>query len=149
MIVIQSTNELHERVEANYMRNLEKIRVYAMRNIFVPSKITVLEDNVSQEMIEVNNKANQAKERFSKVKLEHDVMLQEVREMETLLKDMRSAMFDLRVGSQTFDEFNLVESVANLAEHQANLEALCDKSQGMQLCVSFMSLIFVQLSLIN
>lgn len=113
------------------MKNVEKFRVYAMRNIFVPSKITVVEDTTNQEMLEVNEMANKAKERFSKIKLEHDVLIQEIREMETMMKDMRSAMFDLRVGSQTFEEVNLVESMARLAEHQSNLEALCDKSQAI------------------
>lgn len=143
----QSTEVLLSKSKENYSRNLEKFKVYATRNIFIPSATSTSSqpiasssssaapaDSFNPNIITPNTPALlSARERFLALKQEHDALAWECKETEALLKDMRSTLFQLRMAAQIFDEKNvspIAEYTANLAQQGTKLQNLCNDSTG-------------------
>lgn len=122
----------------SYMANLNKFSIYADRNIFVRAPLPVAKIPESSEVpksaleilsMEVESlKDSYISRREELVKLSNGC-----KDGDLLLKDMRKALFTIRVGAQTLDECNvqpLSETVATLEQYEQTLRALSVRANG-------------------
>jgi hypothetical protein len=122
----------------SYMANLNKFSIYADRNIFVRTPLPIInipepsgKPNTTLELLcaEVESlKDVYTSRREELVKLSNGC-----KDGDLLLKDMRKALFTIRVGAQTLDECNvqpLSETVATLEQYEQTLRALSVRANG-------------------
>ncbi len=149
----QFAGVLQTKLKDNYIRNMDKLKVYAVRNIFIPSPNSSSSSSSSSFAVSTfspdgitpsSARLATARERYLQLKREHDALIWEKRETETLFKDIRSSLFSLRFAAQKFDEVNIspvADHVTQLAQYQERLHSLQNEAQGTHhyclLCESY------------
>lgn len=71
--------------------------------------------------------------RYSLLSAEYNQLSVECRDRDLILKDMRNALFTLRLGAQAFESYDLnpvSTTMEHMSETHAKLEALCRETQG-------------------
>jgi hypothetical protein len=125
-------------MKSSYMANLNKFSIYADRNIFVR---TPLPGTKIPEQLEVPKSAleilsmevESLKDVYTSRREELVKLSNGCKDGDLLLKDMRKALFTIRVGAQTLDECNvqpLSETVATLEQYEQTLRALSVRANG-------------------
>jgi hypothetical protein len=117
-----------DKAKYNFDRNMDKFKLYAMRNIFVPaapdsSKVGLVADEQLQQL----------REQYLSIQADLREVTDSCEDTDLLLKDMRSALFTLRVGAQAFDEVDIhpiADTVANAIQHRDKLLLLCKEANG-------------------
>lgn len=116
-------------------QNLDKFRIYAMRNIFSPSTQSESAASNGSSSIKTDEQLQQLRHRYLSLQAENRALADSCRDAEVLLKDMRSAMFTLKVGAQAFDNGtieNVADMTAVLKLNEAALESLIAEANGAQ-----------------
>lgn len=122
----------------SYSKNLNKFSIYADRNIFVrtpiPASKTLVSAEVPQSALDlISLEVASLKESYISRRVELLKLTNGCKDGDLLLKDMRKALFTIRVGAQTLDECNvqpLRETVATLEQYEETLSALSVRANG-------------------
>jgi hypothetical protein len=122
----------------SYMANLNKFSIYADRNIFVRTPLPVT--NIPEQLEEpksaleiLSMEVESLKDVYTSRREELVKLSNGCKDGDLLLKDMRKALFTIRVGAQTLDECNvqpLSETVATLEQYEQTLRALSVRANG-------------------
>ena len=111
-----------------FHRNMNKFDVYCDRNIFVPSSSSVFkmetEDTVSSEL-------EQLRQKYMTLRSQYMDLSASTKAATLFLQDIRASLFQIRVGAQVLDEYNiqpLAETMATLTQQKVALEELCGKA---------------------
>ena len=127
--------------------NLSRFELYVNRNIFVPNSIpppssqhTVIEPtaadippNNQDSLTAITGEVDALKQHYLRIRSAHTRLSNECRNSELLIRDMRTAMFNLRVGAQALEENNihpLEGTVGNLAQYRQILLKLSNTATG-------------------
>lgn len=132
---------MHERLEDSLARNFEIFELYIRRNIFTlprieqDSTITVpTQKSFSKQLEDLDKEISTIKARYLETHQRHRALLSECGDNDRLLKDMRSALFHLRVGAQVLDENNLQpleETIRAIVEQKEQLSALTARAADL------------------
>jgi len=122
------------KTERSLRKNLEKFEIYAARNIFVPAAPSSSQSSSSRAPSTATDEQLQSL-RVQYLTLQSELLglVDSCRDTDLLLKDMRSALFTLRVGAQAFDEGDIqpiAETVANITQNREKLLKMCDDANG-------------------
>jgi hypothetical protein len=123
-VIDDSCQELLERMKGEYNKNMDKFELYALRNIFtLPSpeeSITALESKTS--LNNTINELNILRLKYMDIQSQSNILKHECNEGEILLKDMKQAIFNLKVGSQILEtspdgasDGNVSSSISNFS----------------------------------
>jgi hypothetical protein len=111
---------------------MDKFRIYSMRNIFVPVAPGASSSS-SKVSTETDAQLSALREQYLTLQAENRVLADSCRDTDLLLKDMRAALFTLRVGAQAFDDGDIqpiAETVANITQNREKLLQLCSEANG-------------------
>ena len=145
-------------------KNLDKFEVYTSRNVFLPTLKPIPVSNSTAvassgasgsrphaaELEVLTAEIDGLKARYLDLRAAHSRLSNECRDADLLLKDMRNAMFHLRVGSQVLDENNiqsLEDSVASLTQYRLALTKLTKTAEGESIFVIITS-IYIRINVI-
>ena len=135
-VIDDSCQELLERMKAEYEKNMNKLELYALRNIFTlpnPEEspaVLASRNSFDESIVELDN----LRSKYMAIQSQHNILKHECDQGEVLLKDMKQAMFNLRVSQQVLDEYNvtpLSSTVTELNAKQLQLDALCTKAMNI------------------
>ena len=129
-------------MKKQFERNLIKYQLYCNRNIFtiptinddLPTKQQrneFIQSNKIEVLENLNDEIDQIKERYRDIYQSHLTLLLECHENDFLIKDMRAALFDLRMELQTIVEnksMTLDESIRNIELQKNVLKQLSDRA---------------------
>lgn len=135
-VIDDSCEELLERMQSVFKKNMDKFDLYARRNIFslpmstdatsaAASKQSL--DNVAQELENTRQKYMMALEKKNRLASECD-------QCDALLKDMRSALFTIKVGSQVLEEYSVApldETISAIEQKQVALQAIHTRAMAL------------------
>jgi predicted nucleic acid-binding Zn-ribbon protein len=143
----QACAKLHERLEDSLTKNFDIFELYIRRNIFTLPRATDQESSASasqpaassqksysKQLEELDKEIGTIKARYLETHHRHRSLLNECGDNDRLLKDMRSALFHLRVGAQVLDENNLQpleETVRSIVEQKEHLTALTARAEEL------------------
>eukprot|EP01038_Epipyxis_sp_PR26KG_P016062 gene16062-21812_t len=123
----QASEHLHHRIQSKFSLNISKFHLYAMSNIFI--------NNINQSpIISMDNGVNDNKnlqllrEKYLLLQSQCGKLKIECQHSDALLKDMRSSIFNIRVGTQSFAEYQvepIEDSVNRINESKHKLFELC------------------------
>jgi Mis12 protein len=134
-IVLQCCEKLQARMIGHYDKNMKKFGQYADRNIFVlpqpaqssRASTADTEAAIKAEMEAMTAEIHELRSKYASLKEAHSVLSRECRDADLLLKDMRNALFNLRVGAQALETNQvqpLAETVAIMEQHKQALMQL-------------------------
>ena len=132
-VIDDSCQELLERMKSAYNKNMDKFELYALRNIFtLPSPEESSHVLASRQALNSATKeVDKLRQDYLKAQAKHNELQYECYESELLLKDMKSALFNLRVGSQVLDEFQvrpIADKADTLNQKKARLDGLIKRA---------------------
>lgn len=108
------------------LRNLDKFKIYSSRNIYNDSDESANINPADDELL-------QLRAQFQSLHNELAILQDNARAAELVLKDMRAARFNLRIGSQAFDDQNvqpLADNVASMTAYKDALTKLYHEAEG-------------------
>ena len=127
-------------MKEEFDKNLDKFEVYCKRNVFVPlqnvtspPESSTSTQNISAELETLTSEIDSLKIRYLDLRQSQNKLSAECRETDLLLKDMRHAMFRLRVGSQVLEEHNiqnLADSMSSMVQYRQTLNKLTQNAEG-------------------
>jgi hypothetical protein len=112
---------------------MDKFRIYSMRNIFVPVAPGASSSSSKAISTETDAQLAALREQYLSLQAENRVLADSCRDTDLLLKDMRAALFTLRVGAQAFDDGDIqpiAETVGNITQNREKLLQLCVEANG-------------------
>ncbi len=114
---------------------MDKFELYCNRNIFVLPEIKESENqsDIDNKLKSVNEEVGLLKKHYLDSRRLHSSYTVEHQEAEALLYDMSKTLFNIQVGAQVFEQFNiqpLSESMENLSQTKKSLEDLMAKATG-------------------
>lgn len=130
-----------------YNRNIEKFKIYSTKNLFVAEANSndstnssskngsVVSDEIS---VKVPKDLLMLRQKYASISSEYLALVSECELMDKLLKDMRSALFTLRVGAQTFEEYGvqpIEETLASMSQQKSHLNELCKEASGISVII--------------
>jgi hypothetical protein len=136
---LQACQLIHQKAKEKFDQNMDKFRIYAMRNIFVPcsqSGSVYASPGMSSK---TDEQLSTLRQQYLQLQAENRTLADSCRDTEVLLKDMRSALFTLRVGAQVFDDVelqNIAETVAYITHNKQQLEKMCAEATGKRVTLS-------------
>ena len=134
-VIEEACMKLKDKMKAVYDKNLDKFELYAKRNIFVvPVDAGVGAENVDNADRNVDQELTGVRERYIELQGVCQKLKGDCDDGDALLKDMRSALFNLRVGSQVLDEYEvqpLSKTATDIAQHKESLEELNKKATNL------------------
>lgn len=83
--------------------------------------------------MEIEAQLGEAKQRYLQAQTDYVKVTTESRDMDRLIKEMRNALFTLRVASQSFEELDsqsLDEAAATIQMIKNKLEQCCEEATG-------------------
>ena len=130
--LLQTCHQIHNRTRESFDKNMGKFRIYAMRNIFVPSSDASSSSAPKISIPETDPELIALREKYLPLQSDYRSLSDSCRDTEVLLKDMRGALFTLRVGAQAFDDIQpIAETVASITHNRNKLVEMCEQAQGM------------------
>jgi len=135
-VVDDSCQDLLERMQSTYGKNMAKFELYALRNIFT---LPVAADTsaaaaTKQSLDKVSHEVEQTHHNYLKMQAQKNRLAIECDQGEALLKDMRSALFTMKVGSQVLEEYSVAPldtTVSFIVTKQVELQALCTRAMAI------------------
>lgn len=111
---------------------MEKFDIYCSRNIFVPSSSSQLSKTETEDT--VTSELEQLRQKYLALRSQYTDLSASTKAANLFLIDMRSSLFQIRVGAQVLDEYNiqpLAETMATLTQQKMALQDLCAKAQDL------------------
>ena len=134
-VIDEACLKLKEKMKAVYDKNMDKFEMYAKRNIFaIPSDSSTKIGSGGDSNNSVDSDLMTARERYMELQSACHKVQGSCEEGDALLKDMRSALFNLRVGSQVLEEYEvqpLSKSYQELSEKSGDLEDLAKRAESV------------------
>ena len=109
---------------------MEKFDIYCSRNIFVPSSSSQLSKTETDDA--VSSELEQLRQKYLSLRSQYVDLSASTKAASLFLADMRSSLFQIRVGAQVLDEYNiqpLAETMATLTQQKIALQELCVRAQ--------------------
>ena len=143
-VIDECCRKLQERKISSYERNMNKFSVYVNRNIFVlpseqqPSSSLAVAASGSAEQDEFNEcteEVERLREQYQSIRQTYGMSSSECRNADLLLKDMRGALFALRIGAQALENHQvqpLNEAWAIMEQHKQKLSDLSRRATEMK-----------------
>jgi len=116
----QPCKRLAAKLKAEFSKNMDKFEIYTSRNIFALSEskqdstITVATEDImvstesqKRELEAKSQEILQLREKYLELRRKHKNLLRECHTREQLLTDMKSSIFNLRVGAQVLEQCNV------------------------------------------
>lgn len=132
-VIDEACLKLKEKMKSVYDKNMDKFEMYARRNIFsIPADTSTAVGGGDGSSIDSD--LMKARERYMALQSACHKVQGSCDEGDALLKDMRSALFNLRVGSQVLEEYEvqpLYKSFQEMAERSGDLEDLTKKAESV------------------
>jgi hypothetical protein len=127
------TQKLSKLLKRISRENTKKFELYSSRNIFVSS------DDSCHDISEVDHSESRKsseflRNRYLALVAENKRLSDECLQKDQLLTDMTSALFNIRVGKQALDLYDvnpLGDTVEGIREHCAQLEELSRRANGV------------------
>jgi hypothetical protein len=116
---------------------MEKFRIYSARNVFAPSsQAPSSSSSTAAPSTETDAHLLELRRRYLELQAELRSVADSCRDTDALLRDMRSALFTLRVGAQAFEEgdMDVAESMGEIAQNRNRLLELCAEANGKAAC---------------
>ena len=135
-VINDSCEDLLEKMKAVYFKNMDKFELYAMRNIFTlpsPEESSAVSES-RQSLEEVCVQVDGLRKTYLDAQAQHNLLKYECDESEKLLKDMKTALFNLRVGSQVLDEQSvrpISGTTEALNKRRTKLDEVCQKASSL------------------
>lgn len=110
---------------AKFQKNLDKFELYSYRNIFSIPGSDATAPGISSDVAATSGDLNVLRDKYSGMKRRYEAMTKELVECEKAVGDMKTALFNIRVGAQTLDAHNvqpLVETAEQLCGLKKQLE---------------------------
>ena len=135
-VIDDSCQELLERMKSSYSKNMGKFELYALRNIFsLPSAAESTAAVASKQSLDkVSAELEQTRQKYLAMQAQKNRLAMECVQGEALLKDMRSASFTMKVGSQVLEEYAVAPldtTVSSIVTKQVELQALCTRAMAI------------------
>lgn len=137
-IIEEAIQKLHDKIKYIYDKNMDKFELYAQRNIFALPTDTVWGEGATDESKNasgggegIDNQLAEAHNRLLEIQSKYFTLKTDYEDGELLLKDMREAIFQLKVGQQVLDEYSvqpLSKFSGNMSQQQESLQALTEKA---------------------
>eukprot|EP01039_Chlorochromonas_danica_P000170 gene169-179_t len=132
----KALGKLKEATKTQFNKNMAKFMLYSVRNVFNPpssssvsgssntnsSIDTDLHSNA--ELAELEKEIANKRALYQKARREYQQITSNSRDMNSLIKEMRNALFTLRVASQSFEELgshSLEDATALIQQHRVRL----------------------------
>jgi hypothetical protein len=135
-VIDEACLKLKEKMKSIYDKNMDKFELYAKRNIFsIPADAnnsSSINSNAGDNSTDTDLMS--ARERYMELQSACQRVQGNCDGGDALLKDMRSALFNLRVSSQVIEEYEiqpLSKSVAEMSEKTKELEALTAQADAL------------------
>ena len=129
--------QVFEKSKVAFERNMDKFKIYAMRNIFAPAAPSSSQSTASSSATLPPNTTDeqlvQLRSQYLALQAELRELTDSCRDTELLVKDMRSTLFTLRVGAQAFDDGDILpvaETVANITQNREKLLRMVSEANG-------------------
>lgn len=134
---------MHRIIKHQFHRNLELFELYSYRNIFTVPPAPASRDRkestaalatIQSQLDNITNEVESLRTKYLEVYSEHTRLLNECSDNDLLLKDMRSALFHLRVGSQVLDEYDvqpLDDTIKSILEGKQALANLSSRAMTL------------------
>jgi len=135
-VINDSCLELLEKMKTVYLKNMDKFELYAVRNIFTlpsPEECSAVSES-RQSLEEACELVDGLRKTYLDAQAKHNLLEYECEESEKLLKDMKTALFNLRVGSQVLDEQSvrpIAGTTQELNNRRTKLDALCKRASSL------------------
>jgi hypothetical protein len=135
-VIDDSCQDLLRIMQDVYGKNMAKFDLYAERNIFsLPAPGESLSAIASKQALEkTTSELNAVRQKYLETQAQNNRLKLECEEAELLLKDMRSAMFNLKVGSQVLDEYStgpFQSTMVGLGDKKVELHALYERAASL------------------
>ena len=136
--------KLQDRMKSSYDKNMNKFSVYVNRNIFVipseqqqPSSSLASASGTTKhdEFDQLTEEIERLRAKYLSLRQTHAMLSNECRNADLLLKDMRGALFALRIGAQALENHQvqpLNEAWAIMEQHKQKLLDLSQRSADMK-----------------
>jgi hypothetical protein len=132
-VIDEACLKLKEKMKSVYDKNMDKFEMYARRNIFaIPADTNSSASGTDSSSID--DDLMKSRELYMELQSACHKVQGSCDEGDALLKDMRSALFNLRVGSQVLEEYEvqpLSKSFQDMAEKSGELEDLTKKAESV------------------
>ena len=122
-----------------FHRNMDKFDIYCSRNIFIPassppssSSSTVF--NKVESLDSISSKLEELREKYVSLRTQYNDLSASTKIAALQYEDIRAALFQIRVGGQVLDEYNvqpLAETMATLKQQKVALQEFCVKAQEL------------------
>jgi hypothetical protein len=138
-VIDEACLKLKEKMKSIYDKNMDKFELYAKRNIFsIPADANNSSSSSSNSSNAGDNSTDtdlmSARERYMELQSACQRAQGNCDDGDALLKDMRSALFNLRVNSQVIEEYEiqpLSKSVSEMTGKNKDLEALTVQADAL------------------
>ena len=128
----EGCSNLHRLLKEQLEVNFNKFNAYAVRNIFTVSEVSNTKSSSNKDLLDKKHQEiSGLRQKYNELVVRHGTLSNENKQMEMVLSDMRNALFQLRVGAQVLDEYNvqpLVDTMAHIQSQKQILIDLCQKS---------------------
>jgi hypothetical protein len=135
--------KLQNRMKSAYEKNMNKFSVYVNRNIFVLPSEQQQSSSVASasgaakhgESDPLTEELERLREKYLLIRQTHAMLSNECRNADLLLKDMRGALFALRIGAQALENHQvqpLNEAWAIMEQHKQKLSDLSRRAADMK-----------------
>lgn len=126
---------------------MAKFMLYSVRNVFnPPSSSSVSGSSLNNssintdlhsnaELVELEKEIANKRALYQKARREYQQVTSNSQDMNSLIKEMRNALFTLRVASQSFEELgshSLEDATATIQQHRMRLLQCMEQGKGRQ-----------------
>lgn len=125
---------LLESMRRHFSKNSSKFELYASRNIFTFPEKARSSGLSNGSDAEQEAELAALKQQYTTLQESNTKLASDVGDAETLLREMRASLFNIRVGAQVLDEKlvqPLTETLAALSEKKNALTSLCNRANEL------------------
>ncbi len=132
---------MFQRTKQNFLINVGKFHLYAARNLIVQNDGSVernSEESLNGDLVfhdngNLDKTLDRLRTQYQALQADYIHYASECRDMDALLKDMRTSLFNLRVAIQSFDDYEiqpLSETTQILNQYQSQLHRCGQEAEG-------------------
>ena len=122
---------LRKKLKKQFNKNLDKFEIYANRNIFVLSDEKTGEAIIPTDLNSMSSELVGLHDQYLLLKEKYYQIVTNVTEYEQVLSEIKTVIFNLRVGAQVFDELEPLDgTAATLSKQKNDLENLVKRANG-------------------
>lgn len=134
-ICFKACQQVFEKAKETFDKNIEKFKIYSMRNIFVASCGTnsnAASSSTGIDFTTPDEQLQRLRTHYLQLQTEYSDLKSSSTDTDLLLKDMRATLFKLRVGAQAFDNGDIADTLEGITASRKELLRLCSEAKGKQ-----------------